>query len=323
MPAQNTGCLDNETIAIMQQSFTTTPPRLDKSARLDKPALLLRSIMLMKPVTWFGPMWALLCGAIASGASTWDIGHIGRIGLGILLAGPVLCGVSQIINDYFDRDVDALNEPHRLIPANLVSNGQIVATIAFLLLLGVSIGTYLGSSVALFSAAGLVLAIFYSAPPLRAKRNGWIGNALVAISYEGLAWLAGHSLFAPITMSSVLIAALYSLGAHGIMTINDYKSMAGDRASGIRTIPVLHGEKMAAWLTVMTMNIAQLGVILAFVYWEQWLIAALIGLILLLQLPTQRRFIQEPMARYLLFSAVGVSFFVWGMMVAAIGLRLL
>jgi chlorophyll synthase len=124
-------------------------------------------------------------------------------------------------------------------------------------------------------------------------------------------------------MSSVLIAALYSLGAHGIMTINDYKSMAGDRASGIRTIPVLHGEKMAAWLTVMTMNLAQLGVILAFVYWEQWLIAALIGLILLLQLPTQRRFIQEPMARYLLFSAVGVSFFVWGMMVAAIGLRLL
>lgn len=311
----------------MQQTFTTTPPRLDNSTRLKKPqrlgkpTLFMRSFILMKPVTWFGPMWALLCGAIASGATTWHIADVGRILLGILLAGPVLCGVSQIINDYFDRDIDAINEPHRLIPAKLVSNGQIVTTIGLLLLLGVVLGAFLGPNVALFSAIGLVLAISYSAPPLRAKRNGWIGNALVAVSYEGLAWLAGHSIFADLTMGSLLIAGLYSIGAHGIMTINDFKSIAGDRVGGIHTIPVLHGETNAAWLTVMTMNLAQVGVILSFLYWGQWTIAAVIGLLLLVQFPIQRRFIQDPMARYLQFSAIGVSFFVWGMMAAAIGLR--
>ncbi len=283
--------------------------------------MLLRSLTLMKPITWFGPVWALLCGAVASGATTWSAPDIGRILLGTLLAGPVLCGVSQIINDYFDRDIDAVNEPNRLIPSGLVSMQQIVLTIAALLVVGVGLGIYLGPNVAQLSAIGLLMAISYSAPPMRAKRNGWIGNALVAVSYEGLAWLAGHAAFAPLTSSTVLIAMLYSFGAHGIMTINDYKSLSGDLVSGIRTIPVLHGVKAAAWLTVIAMDLAQVGVIVAFVTWQSWVIAAILTVILLVQLPLQRSFIEQPVERHLKFSAIGVSFFVWGMMVAAIGLR--
>lgn len=266
-------------------------------------------------------MWAFLCGAVASGATGWNLPDIGQILLGIVLAGPVLCGVSQIINDYFDRDIDAINEPHRLIPSGLVSIQQIIGTIAFLLLLGVSLGFYFGPSVSLYAAIGLTLAIFYSAPPIRAKRNGWVGNALVAISYEGLAWLAGHAAFGTLSSASVLLAFLYSFGAHGIMTINDYKGMDGDRRVGIRTIPVLYGPQGAAWLTVLMMDFAQLAVIGAFMYWGHWLIAALLLVVLLVQLPTQRSFIQQPIERHLKFSAIGVSFFVWGMMAAAVGLR--
>lgn len=294
-----------------------TPP----ATQLARPPFLLRSLTLMKPITWFGPMWAFLCGAVASGASQWTAVDIGRILLGIVLAGPALCGVSQVVNDYFDRDIDAVNQPERLIPAGLISRPQIAGTIGLLLLIGVTIAIYLGPQVALYSAIGLVLAVVYSAPPLRAKRNGWAGNTFVAISYEGLAWLAGHSAFAPLTAASVLIAALYSLGAHGIMSINDYKSMEGDRKNGIRSIPVLHGEKGAAWLTVGAMDIAQLGVIIAFFMWNVWTPAVILIVILLLQLPIQRRFLQQPKEQHLRFSAIGVSFFVWGMMVAAVGLR--
>lgn len=291
------------------------------AAQREKPSLLLRSLMLMKPVTWFGPMWAFLCGAVASGATSWHIAHIGQILLGVVLAGPVLCGVSQIINDYFDRDIDAINEPHRLIPSGLVSVPQIIITIFCLLAIGIALGFYFGPSVSLYAAIGLLLAIFYSAPPIRAKQNGWIGNTLVAISYEGLAWMAGHAAFATLTSGSILLALLYSFGAHGIMTINDYKGMDGDRKSGINTIPVLYGPKRAAWLTVIVMNLAQVAVISAFVFWQQWWIVGIITLLLLLQLPIQRSFIQQPVERHLKFSAVGVSFFVWGMMVAAVGLR--
>lgn len=289
--------------------------------QLEKPPLLRRSLALMKPITWFGPMWAFLCGAIASGASTWSFPDIGRIVLGMVLAGPVLCGFSQVINDYFDRDVDALNEPNRLIPSGRISTLQIVITVGVLLVMGSVLGVVLGKAVASCVAVGLVLAVVYSAPPARAKRNGWIGNALVAVSYEGLAWLAGHLAFAPLTYPSVLVAMLYSFGAHGIMSINDYKSIAGDTASGIRSIPVRLGPQKAAWLIVLTMNLAQLGVALALFVWGQWIFAALVLLIFVVQLPVQRNFVRQPVEQHLKFSAVGVSFYVWGMMAAAIGLR--
>ncbi len=299
----------------MQQSVTPT------SAQTARPPFFLRSLMLMKPVTWFAPMWAFLCGAVASGATYWIPSDVGRILLGMFLAGPILCGASQVINDYFDRDVDAVNEPERLIPSGRVSPGQIVGTVVVLLLTGAAIGFYLGPQVAFFSGLGLILAVLYSAPPFRAKRNGWVGNSLVAIAYEGLAWLAGHSAFGPLTWQSVLIAALYSIGAHGIMTINDFKSIDGDRTSGIRSIPVLYGERGAAILTVMLMDIAQIGAICAFLIWQIWIPALMLVLILLLQVPLQRSFLKDPQGQHLRFSALGVSFYVWGMMVAAIGLR--
>ncbi|NDJ84928.1 MAG: chlorophyll synthase ChlG [Chloroflexi bacterium] len=287
----------------------------------ERPALLARSLTLMKPITWFAPMWAFLCGAIASGAAFWEFPEIGRLLLGIVMAGPILCGVSQTLNDYFDREIDAINEPNRLIPAGLVSTQQVMLTIAVLLVLGLGIALYLGLGVLIIASVGLLLAVAYSAPPLRAKRNGWVGNTVVAISYEGLAWLAGHVAFGSLTEASVVVAILYSFGAHGIMSINDYKSIDGDRRGGIRTIPAMYGPKRAAWLIVATMNLAQIGVIAAFLFWGQWIAAVVIVGVMLVQLPLQRRFIQQPVAYYLKFSAIGVTFYVWGMIFAAVGLR--
>jgi chlorophyll synthase len=275
----------------------------------------------MKPITWFGPMWAFLCGAIASGYTTWSYPDLFRITLGILMAGPILCGLSQVINDYFDREVDALNQPDRLIPSGQISIKQVFTTIAILTGIGIAIALYLGRGVSIMTGIGLLLAIAYSAPPIRAKRNGWFGNGLVAIAYEGLAWMAGSLAFGPLSWGSILFALLYSFGAHGIMSINDYKSIKGDKLSGIRSIPVIHGPQTAAWLIIATMNLAQVGVLIAFLAWGQWLFAGILTAIILAQLPTQRQFLRDPMERYLQFSAIGVMFYVWGMMAAAIGLR--
>lgn len=302
----------------------TTIETLSSSAgRLAQPSILHRSLILMKPITWFGPMWAFLCGAVASGATTWSVHDIGLIMLGVLMAGPILCGFSQVVNDYCDREIDAINEPHRLIPSGLVSLKQIFVTLTILLSAGLLLGAYLGSSVLILVSIGVFLGLIYSAPPIRAKRNGWLGNASVAISYEGLAWLAGHVTFAPLTFPSILIAMLYSVGAHGIMSINDYKSISGDTVAGIRSIPVLYGPEKAAWLIIITMNLAQLAVVATFFYWGLWLTGWILVAISLVQLPQQQKFLKHPVDYHLRFSAIGVSFYVWGMMVAAIGLRVL
>ena len=62
---------------------------------------------LLKPITWFPPMWAFACGVVASGQSLegrWPL-----VLAGVLLAGPFVCATSQAVNDWFDRDVDAPN----------------------------------------------------------------------------------------------------------------------------------------------------------------------------------------------------------------------
>lgn len=286
-----------------------------------RPSLLARSVAVMKPVTWFAPAWAFLCGSVASGAAHWTVPDVGRILVGVLLCGPVVCGLSQVVNDYCDREVDALNEPDRLIPAGLISTRQVFVTIGLLATLALALALLLGQQVALLTAVGMLLAVVYSAHPVRAKRNGWVGNALVAVSYEALPWIAGHVAFSSLTIPSLVIASLYALGAHGIMTINDFKSMDGDRRIGIKTIPVLYGPWAAAWLAVLTMNIAQLFVLLTFAAWDRWLIAGIIGALFLAQLPLQRRLIQDPPGRAIFYNASGTTLFVWGMLAAAIGLR--
>ena len=144
---------------------------------------------LLKPITWFPPMWAFGCGVVASGQALE--GRWGLVLAGILLAGPFVCATSQAVNDWFDRHVDAINEPQRPIPSGRMPGrwGLYVALIwtGLSLLLSLALGPWgFGAAV-----VGLGLAWAYSAPPLRLKRNGWWGNAACGLCYEGLAWVTG------------------------------------------------------------------------------------------------------------------------------------
>jgi chlorophyll/bacteriochlorophyll a synthase len=283
-------------------------------------ATLRTTLGLMKPVTWFAPAWAFLCGALASNALAWSPESLWRLFIGLVMSGPILVGVSQVINDYCDREVDAINEPQRLIPSGKVTAAQVYTITIVLTLIGAVLALYLGRDVALLVGLGLVFAVSYSMHPMRAKRNGWIGNALVAFAYEGLAWLAGHVAFGPLSNESLIIALLYSLGAHGIMTINDFKSIDGDRLMGIRTIPVQYGEQGAAWLAIITMNLSQLAVMTLMVLWGHAPTALIVLGLLLIQIPIQLRFLDDPRRHAVFYNATGTMLFVWGMLAVAIGL---
>ena len=194
---------------------------------------------LLKPITWFAPMWAFACGAVSSGASPdgrWLV-----IIAGIVLAGPLVCATSQAVNDWFDRHVDAVNEPQRPIPSGrLPGRSGLYIAIAWTVL-SLAIAPLLGPWGFGAAAIGLVLAWAYSAPPLRLKRNGWWGNTAVAVCYEGLPWITGATVLAAGALPdsrSLTLALLYSLGAHGIMTLNDFKSVEGDRQWNIASLPV-------------------------------------------------------------------------------------
>ena len=276
---------------------------------------------LLKPITWFPPMWAFACGAVASGASS--DGRLGLVAGGIVLAGPLVCATSQAVNDWFDRHVDAINEPHRPIPSGRMPGrwGLWVAIAWTLLSLAVALS--FGPWVFAAAVVGLLLAWAYSAPPLRLKRNGWWGNAACGLCYEGLAWVTGAAVMAggAPSLASLTLAALFSAGAHGIMTLNDFKSIAGDRRMGIGSLPVRLGPRRAAIAACWTMAVPQLAVVLLLLDWGAHGHAAAIAGLLGVQLLMMRRFVAAPVERALWYSGFGVPLFVLGMLVAALALR--
>jgi chlorophyll synthase len=276
---------------------------------------------LLKPITWFPPMWAFACGAVASGASA--DGRLWLVAAGVLLAGPLVCATSQAVNDWFDREVDAINEPQRPIPSGrMPGRWGLYVAIAWTLLSLIAAWA-IGPWVFAAAAVGLALAWAYSAPPLRLKRNGWWGNAACGLCYEGLAWITGAAVMAggAPSLSSLILAALYSAGAHGIMTLNDFKSIGGDTRMGIGSLPVRLGPQRAAQVACWAMALPQVAVIALLVDWGQPLHAAGVAGLLAAQLLMMRRFLAAPVARALWYSGFGVPLFVLGMLVSAFALR--
>ncbi|MDQ8145309.1 MAG: chlorophyll synthase ChlG [Gemmatimonadota bacterium] len=279
-------------------------------------------VELLKPVTWFPPMWAFACGVVSTGLPVRD--RLGTVALGVLITGPLVCATSQAANDWFDRHVDAINEPHRPIPSGRMPGtwGLRIAIVWTLLSLAAAIP--LGASGMLAVGIALAFAWAYSAPPLRFKQNGWIGNAAVGITYEGLAWVTGAvvMLGGLVPDGRVLaIAALYSLGAHGILTLNDFKAIDGDRRMGIRSLPATLGPTRAAWVLCVVMLVPQLVVIGLLRAWGATGAPIGITALVAVQLGLMARFLAAPRERALFLSAVGVPFYVSGMMVAAVALR--
>jgi len=247
-----------------------------------------------------------------------------RVLVGLVVAGPLVCATSQAVNDWFDRHVDALNEPHRPIPSGRMPGRTGLYIAVGWTLVSLCVALLLGTWGFAATAVALLMAWGYSAPPFRFKQNGWIGNLAVGLSYEGLAWVTGAAVVLGGRRPSaeiLVVALLYSLGAHGIMTLNDFKSRKGDLAMGIRSLPAQLGPARAARVAAWTMLVPQLGVIALLALRGSpaaaWTVAALV----VVQIALLRRLLSRPdEGRALWYSAVGVPVYVTGMMVTAFAL---
>ena len=299
-------------------------PHLDSSAAIfdvPQPAVVLE---LLKPITWFPPMWAFGCGVVSSGIvlrGRWPL-----VITGVVLCGPLLCATSQAVNDWFDRHVDAINEPTRPIPSGRMP-GRWGLYIAILWTgLSAACAATLGTWVLGASVLGLVLAWLYSAPPLRLKANGWWGNLACAVCYEGFAWVTGAAVMAGGATPSIRVlgvAALYSLGAHGIMTLNDFKSIDGDRRTGVASLPVQLGAEHAGEVACVAMALPQLAVAALLLSWGRPYFAGAIATLLGVQLLLMRRLLEDPRARAPWYNGTGVGLYVLGMLVTAFAVRTL
>jgi chlorophyll/bacteriochlorophyll a synthase len=287
-------------------------------ARYPQPRAMLE---LIKPITWFPPMWAYMCGIVSSGGSmsaNWPL-----IILGVVLAGPITCGMSQAANDWCDRHVDAVNEPNRPIPSGRIPGRWGLWIALAMSVLSLAMGWLLGPWGFGATVVAVLAAWAYSAEPIRMKRSGWWGPGLVGICYEGLPWFTGAAVMAAgaPSVEVILMAALYAFGAHGIMTLNDFKALEGDRLHGVNSLPVTLGPEVAAKIACTVMGMAQMLVIVLLLIWGKPWHALAVTALLLGQMSAMRVLLRDPKAKAPWYNGTGVLMYVSGMMITAFALR--
>lgn len=285
-------------------------------------------LQLMKPITWIPLIWGVVCGAASSGGYVWSPEDFLKALTCMLLSGPLMTGYTQTLNDFYDREIDAINEPYRPIPSGAISIPQVVTQIILLLLGGVAVAygldRWAGHEFPMLTAltlGGALIAYIYSAPPLKLKQNGWLGNYALGASYIALPWWAGHALFGTLNWTIVVLTLIYSLAGLGIAVVNDFKSVEGDRQLGLKSLPVMFGVMSAAWICVVMIDVFQAGVAGYLIWINQKIYATLVLLLIIPQITFQDMyFLRNPLENDVKYQASAQPFLVLGMLVTGLAL---
>lgn len=285
-------------------------------------------LQLTKPITWIPLIWGVVCGAASSGQYSWTLEDILKAATCMLLAGPFMTGYTQTLNDFYDREIDAINEPYRPIPSGAISVSQVITQILFLLFGGWAIAFLLDQwaghefpTVTCLAIGGAFLAYIYSAPPLKLKKNGWLGNYALGASYIALPWWTGHALFGDLNWTIVILTLVYSMAGLGIAVVNDFKSVEGDRQLGLNSLPVMFGVGTAAWICVLMIDLFQFGIAGYLVSLHENLYGTILILLVIPQITFQDMyFLRDPLENDVKYQASAQPFLVLGMLVTGLAL---
>ena len=285
-------------------------------------------LQLMKPITWIPLLWGVLCGAAASGHYEWKPTYVLASIACMIMSGPMLTGYTQTINDYFDREIDAINEPNRPIPSGAISLLQVKIQIWVLLISGLAIAYGLDiwakhttPTVFLLALGGSFVSYIYSAPPLKLKQNGWLGNYALGASYIALPWWAGQALFGQLTWTTALLTLAYSLSGLGIAVINDFKSVEGDKELGLQSLPVVFGIKNASRISAGMIDVFQLAMVAVLILIGQHFASVILILLIIPQITFQDIWLlRDPLEFDVKYQASAQPFLILGMLVTAIAI---
>ena len=168
---------------------------------------------------------------------------ISEIVLGFF-TGFFLQAAADVINDYFDREIDAINNPDRPIPRGDISPKEAILLFIIFTLIGLTLSFLLGLECLIFASLFWGLSFIYNA---KLKATGLLGNIIVSMC------VAAPFLFGGLvsTKSFPLILLIFSLLAFLANTGREINKgivdIEGDKTKNIKTVAIVFGPKTAAW----------------------------------------------------------------------------
>ncbi len=206
---------------------------------------------LLDPVTWISVFPCLAGGVMASGAMQPSIHDYLLLSALFIIYGPLGTGFSQSVNDYYDLELDMVNEPSRPIPSGRLSKKEAIWNWSLVLCAAVLLGTWIsihigGQRGMVFAGTlltGLFVGYIYSAPPLKLKKNIFLSAPAVGLSYGFITYLSANALFSDIRTEVIGLACLNFFMAVALIIMNDFKSKEGDAKGGMKSLAVMIGSK--------------------------------------------------------------------------------
>jgi geranylgeranylglycerol-phosphate geranylgeranyltransferase len=163
------------------------------------------------------------------------------------VTGFAICAFSMVVNDYYDIEVDRVNQPTRPLTSGQLSKRGAVEIAALMLVVGFAATALLLDLLAvLIVALYSVLAWLYD---FRAKKYGLAGNLIVASSLA-IPFIYGGVISGGRVLDSLLLfmASTSFLAGVGREVVKAMADVQGDRKRGVRSYASVHGLKAAAAL---------------------------------------------------------------------------
>jgi geranylgeranylglycerol-phosphate geranylgeranyltransferase len=149
----------------------------------------------------------------------------------------------MVINDYYDRKIDAINEPNRPIPSGLVKAREALAFMAALIVVGFVFAILVSPLCFGVAAASLIITGAYLTV---GKRSGLPGNFLVS-ACVAIPFIYGSvTVIGTVGLNVVFFASMAFLSNTGREITKGIVDVKGDNAEGVKTLAVRYGEKSAA-----------------------------------------------------------------------------
>jgi len=236
-----------------------------------------------------------------------------RVAFGFL-TGFFLTASSMVLNDYVDREIDAINEPERPIPSGKIRPNKAFIYGIALGILGLFFSVWTGICTFILASLTFLIAILYN---FRLKKFGLLGNMCVAYTVS-VPLLYGSLLSNSLSEKILLYSAMIFLSIVGREITKGISDIEGDSRKGVKTLAVRYGEKKASYAALSFFLAA---VLLSFIppmtgmanLWYTALVSITDALLVLLSLqlvrePTRRN-AKKVKNRVLVAMAIGLAAF--------------
>jgi geranylgeranylglycerol-phosphate geranylgeranyltransferase len=212
---------------------------------------------------------------IIAAAVAGSIQPLKNVFLAAISAALITIG-ANVINDYFDIQIDRINKPHRPLPSGRLSKGEALSYFFVVYAIGWIISSFISLAMFFIAVVIAILLFFYS---FKLKRTILWGNLVVSFSTAMAFIYGGLAVFhAEGTIFPAIFAFLYHFGRE---IIKDIQDITGDKTEGAKTFAVTYGLRRALWLTTSIFIVLIIVTIIPYIldiYGKSYILIVVIGI---------------------------------------------